>query len=396
MGPTLDIEIDKPNIPTDSNSSIFTVAEIQPGEQKEAAVRHLAVCLDVSKSMEWDNKIEKAQEGLKRVLGLLNDDDYLSIITFSSDAKVDLDAQQWGNLNAEEVRDLIGDIDIRGGTDIYAGLEKARDSLVNLPDDENVVKEILLVTDGEDNNKEAPDFEGISAEINQSYNMSVVAAGVGEDYDQPTIKTIASNSAGRWEHISGADELLQFMGQEVDLMESTIVANPQLKIDSDSGVELTDVKRRLPQVQAVDVYNDGGKPTVDLPNLQEEEEQKVTMEIHVPAKTEGEHQIAVFQLETGSEIIEEEVTLTYTDDPTELAVQNMDPYLEYKDTVVRTEISEGNLEDAETIINEMEAIAGEDTEIVTEAVDAKTKVEDADSPEEEKAAIEGGTKLYSE
>jgi Ca-activated chloride channel family protein len=393
MAPELNIQVDKPNVPTNTSSGVFTVAEIEPGEQKEAAIRHLAICLDVSKSMEWDNKIDKAQEGLKRVLGLLNEDDYLSIVTFSSQAKVDLDAQRWGDLDPATVRNQIDSFDIRGGTDIYTGLQKARDTLVNLPEGENVVKEILLVTDGEDNEKEAPDFEGLATETNKSYNMSVVAAGVGDDYDQPTVKTIGENSAGRWEHIGGADELLQFMGEEVDMMESTIVANPELKIDAASGVELTDVKRRIPQVQEVDVYQDGGKPTVDLPNLQENEKQKVTMEINVPSRDEGDHQIAVFELDTGSETIKETLTLTYTDDQSLLAQQNMDPYLEYKDTVVRSEISEGNLDEADTVIDEMEAVAGEDTEIVSAAIDTKTKVENADSDEEELEAIGSGTKV---
>jgi Ca-activated chloride channel family protein len=341
--------------------------------------------------MDWDGKIDKAREGLKRVLGLLNEDDYLSITTFSGDATVELNATQWSGIDADSLRSTIDGFETRGGTDIYGGLEKARDTISSLPDSDDAVKEILLVTDGEDNRKEAEDFESLATDINQSYGMSVVAAGVGSDYDQATVKTIGENSAGRWEHVSGADELLQFMGQEVDEMESTVIANPELKINPATGVELSEVKRRLPQVQEVDVYQED-TPTVKLPNLMDEEEQKVTMKMGIPGKGGGTHSLATFSLVVDSDTVEEELEITYTDDTEKQQQRNDTPYLEHRDTVLRTQLSEGNVDEATKIADEMEAVAGE-TDIVNDAKGDTELVEQADDEEELKGSIGEATKI---
>lgn len=49
--------------------------------------KHVVFILDVSGSM-WGRKIEQLKEAMNKILGDLNSDDYLNIITFSSDVNV--------------------------------------------------------------------------------------------------------------------------------------------------------------------------------------------------------------------------------------------------------------------------------------------------------------------
>lgn len=391
MSTNLSIEVDRPYVPTDSRSLLHAGVEIEPGDQTRPAKRQLAICLDVSYSMEgW--KLEKSKDGLGMVLGLLNDDDYLSLVTYSNDARIDIDATKWSLLDEDDVRETIDNMETRGGTDIYGGLEKAQEALASLPADENTVKEILLVSDGVDNSKDAEEFTPLAREINHTNGISIVAAGIGEDYDQPTIKTLAETSGGRWEHVGGPADILEFMGNEVDKIESTVAVNPELQVLGESGVEIVEAVRRKPQVQDVDVYEGRGTPSVDLPNLIEQENQHVGLQLEVPPGGDGEETVATIRVDAGPVSASEEITVTYTDDADKLRERNSHPYLEYQDTKARTRLAERDVEGATQIQEEIEQIAGE-TEISVSLENDTMMVEEADDDAELKNNLAGATQV---
>jgi Ca-activated chloride channel family protein len=397
MTASLDIEVDRPYMPIGDSGLLHTSITIDPGVKQGAAERQVIICIDASGSMSNSvqdgstERIEAAKDGAGMVLGVLNDQDHFGLMTFSTGVDVHISPEKWGSLDADSVRSTIDGISARGGTDIYSALEKAGEMLGNLPNGDDVVREILLITDGQDNNRDAPAFESLATDLRQTYDTAVVSAGVGE-YDRPTIKTIGTNSGGRYDHVSSASDFMQFFGDEVEIIEGTLATNPRLVFDAASGLEVIKAYRRKPQVQEADIEYENDTPYIELPKLLDRQEQKVAFKLEAPSNTAGEHTIAEIKLEAGSITAQDDLLLTYTDDESKLSQRNQAAFLEFLDTEGRIELEEGNLDKATDIQDTMEGLAGE-TEISRDLDKATEAVAESDDEEDYKEALDNATKV---
>jgi len=240
---------------------------VDPGESNELAERHIAICVDSSGSMDNKDKMAQVRDATNLVFGLLNDDDYLSIVTFDNDARVVMEATRWGDVDRDEAERQVERMQPRGGTDIFAGLESARATLAGLGDDGEVAKRILLLSDGRDTDRRAPDFEPLSGEIADE-GISVYSAGIGVDYDPDTIRVLGEHSQGKWNHVDSPADIRSFFGDVVQEASTVIANNPRLVLDPLQGVEVAEIYRREPQVQEVTPeFDDDGDVIVGLPDL---------------------------------------------------------------------------------------------------------------------------------
>ncbi len=63
------------------------------------------------------------------MFGLLDEDDYVSIIAFDNEVRQYLRPTRWGTISRETAVDAVADISAGGGTDMYSGLLEAKASL---------------------------------------------------------------------------------------------------------------------------------------------------------------------------------------------------------------------------------------------------------------------------
>jgi Ca-activated chloride channel family protein len=337
-----------------------------------------------------DNKDKMAQvrDATNLVFGLLNENDYLSIVTFDTDARVVMEATRWGDVNRNDAEEKVERMQPRGGTDIYAGLESAKATLAGLGDDEDVAKRILLLSDGRDTDRRAPDFEPLARDV-ADRGISIYSAGIGIDYDPDTIRVLGEQSQGKWTHVETPADIRSFFGDVVQEASTVVANNPELVVEPVQGVEVAEVYRREPQVQEVDLeYDDDDHVVVGLPDLQSAEEQRIVMKLDVPGADVGEtRKVASVGLEAGGRSTSTDIAVNYTDDPEELAVQHDDVYLAHRDTVIRSELAradgDDDLEDVEDLIDETEIVAG-DAEVADDLRDAVTKIEQGDESQTRK------------
>ncbi|WP_311171579.1 vWA domain-containing protein [Halobellus ordinarius] len=398
MTTSMNVELDRPYVPPEERSTVFAEVDIDPGSQPGTATRQVVICIDRSGSMDsmfstGEAKIEQAQEGAKNVLGLLNDEDHLGIVSFNSRTSVTQDIQQFGDLDEGDVRTKIDGITANGGTDIYGALERSRDMLDGLPGGENTTKRILLLSDGEDNEKDAPDFEPLATEIGNN-GVSIVSAGLGAAYDQPTIKTIGEASQGSWDHLDDAQGILQFFGSAIEDAGKTVISNPQVRIDAVSGVEVLGAFRRRPQVQEVNLQEAGGTYAVGLPDLLKRQQQQVMFELEVPGRPEGEVQLGDIHLDAGQQSLSESLQVEYTADTDLQQERNIDVWAKYHDADARTTLATADtqaaLNEAKEKTEMVNAVAG-DTQIATNLETSVTNVEESGKGEAEKEAKQGST-----
>lgn len=386
----------RPYVP-ENGGGITCELTIEPdGKQtEEPTERHISLCIDSSGSMSY-KKMDQVRDATNLVFGLLNDQDYLSIVTFDTEVDIIMDATRWGDIERSEAEDHLDDIETRGGTDIYAGLEEARKTLRNLEDGEGIAKRILLLSDGRDIRLEEPDFEPLAKAVADG-GASVYAAGIGANYDKGIIRTLGEHSQGQWAHVENPTDIRSFFGDVVQEASTVVANNPELVLDLAEGCEVGEVYRRLPQVQKVDVEHAAGRAVIGLPDLLDREKQQLVLTMDAPPGELGTTQaIADVELQAGPASATTEITLSYTDDESKLATQNEDVTLTYRDTDLRTRIAHADddedLDEVKDLIDETEVITGE-TEITDALRENVTRIEEGDE-EEVREIQENTTVVY--
>ncbi|PSP75039.1 hypothetical protein BRC81_16255 [Halobacteriales archaeon QS_1_68_20] len=389
--------VNRPNLP-EEGGGISCEVVVDPGEIDQPAERHVAICVDTSGSMDMRDKIDQVRDAANLVFGLLNEDDYLSIVSFDTDVDTILEATRWGDIGRTDAERRVGRLEARGGTDIYAGLETAWESISDIGGGEDVAKRILLLSDGRDTSFEAKEFEPLAKSIAED-GISVYSAGIGVDYDKDTIRTLGEQSQGRWVHVTKPTDIRSFFGDVVQEASTVVANNPQLVIEPVApGTEIAEVYRRTPQVQRVDPEYRDGDVIVGLPDLQEQEEQRVVMKLDAPGGEVGNRQLlANLGIEAGSRSASTQLAVEYTDDEEKLAEQNRDVFLAHRDTVIRSDLAHADedeeLEEVKDLIDETEIIAG-DTQVVTDLKEDVTKIEEGD--EEQTRRIQEQTTVVYE
>ena len=113
-------------------------------EQSERTPVNIAIVIDKSGSM-GGNKIEQAKEAAIMAVERLNEDDYVSIITYSD--RVDVLIPSTRVTNYTQLRHQIRSIRSNGRTALYAGTKRGIHELEEFLD-ENRVNRVILLSDG--------------------------------------------------------------------------------------------------------------------------------------------------------------------------------------------------------------------------------------------------------
>jgi Ca-activated chloride channel family protein len=371
---SIETEVNRPAVPPEG-ARITAEVDVEPGEQAGGVERHIALCIDTSGSMSGA-KISRARDGASWVFGLLDPTDYVSVVAFDSTAEVLLGPVRWGDLGRDEAMGMVEELSAGGGTDMYGGLETASDSLASLDHDPEAsgaaVRRLLLLSDGKDKDHTVGEFEELARDIDGS-GVRIEAAGIGEDYNQDTIRTLGTTARGKWTHLEEAGDIEAFFGEAVESASQVVAADAELELDAANGVEVSDIYRALPQAQDVEPEWEANTATVKLPDLTERERQRVVMKVTAPAHdpAEGVPLVQVRLRARGDEATDR-ITVDYSEESEELAEANEEVQLDHQETVVRTELGKGNVEAAETQVKQMTRIHGE-TEVV-EDVARETQV----------------------
>ena len=178
---SIDTSINRPNVPADG-TTVTAEIDVEPGAQEQDVRRHIALCIDTSGSMEGDN-IKRARDGAAWVFGLLADDDYVSIVAFDTEAEVILPATRWSDLDRQTAMDHVEELTAGGGTDMYNGLEAAKQTLSSSATGPDTVKRLLLLSDGKDNERTPDEFEDLAEEIE---SLSDLVEQIGEAREEVT------------------------------------------------------------------------------------------------------------------------------------------------------------------------------------------------------------------
>ena len=367
MAPEISTALNRPHVPA-GGTKVTARVDVEPGEREAEVERHIGLCIDTSGSMSGD-KIKRARDGARWVCGLLEPDDYLSITAFDSEAELVLPPTRWGDIDPNEAADCVKELSAGGKTDMYDGIQTAKESLELLgeqrDDAETQVRRILVLSDGKDKYHDPEEFEDVGADVDEA-GIRVEAAGIGDEYNEKTIRTLGTTARGEWTHLEGPGDIEEFFGEAVEQASEVVAPDAQLELDVAEGVGVSEVYRALPQAQEVDLDWESNTAVVKLPDLTERESQQVVMKMQVPPKAgdQSELKLADVTLTARGGEGSDSLSIEYTEDNEKLAENNEDVQLDHRTTVIKTELGKGNVETAETQVEKMTRIHGEETEVV--------------------------------
>lgn len=377
MEPEISAHVHRPYLNSETRLSVQV--DIEPGTAASAARDEFVVCIDTSISMDSEDKLQKAKAALTDwVFALVDDADAISVVAFDSEPAVVFELTEWADLDREDAEEAIEALSAGGQTDMYGALETAADMLRGQDGDGPVAKRILLLSDGKQNAPEKGDaaFERLASRIDDC-GIRVRAGGIGTDYDEAVIKALGTTARGKWIHVQNPREIRDFFGTAVEEAQTVIGTDAELRFDFHPEVEVNEAFRAYPQVHQADVERDGAVASVQLPDLRERAGQQVAMELQVPDAALGTVTLADVELRVRGETwAESPLEATYTDDTARLGQVNEAVDLHLQKTRIRSALGDGNVDTAQTVLEETKLVHGETN--VGDVEQAVTRVEEHD------------------
>ncbi|HXA01016.1 MAG TPA: VWA domain-containing protein, partial [Cytophagaceae bacterium] len=188
----------------------------------------LNICLviDKSGSMAGYDRIDKLKLALIEYINKLRPDDIISIIAFDNYQKIVLPAQKVG-IDKKQIKDAIERIYADGGTNIYKGLVYGyQEVLKNYR--KGLVNRVVLLSDGY-----GSDDVDSTIFMSKSYNAKGVecsAVGVGNDYNYPMLKSLASSGGGLIHFVGDDDSMTKAFLEDLSSVLVPVAKNVKVEV----------------------------------------------------------------------------------------------------------------------------------------------------------------------
>jgi Ca-activated chloride channel family protein len=316
----LDCTLNKPHLPVLKTQQLVYVYIEAKADEGIIAVRNplnLAMVLDKSGSMEGE-KIVNLRKAAKNVIGMLDEDDYVSITAFSDRVFKIAPSQTASDKPALEA--VIDSIRDGGGTAMSGGMEQGLRELEKYLSPDRVNR-MLLLTDGQTFGDE-DECRKLGAKMGTK-DIVIQALGLGEDWNEDLLDEVAEASNGNADFIETPDEIATFFQEAVQRMQATVVQNANLILRLVNGVVPRQVWRVTPMIE-----NLGYRPLsdedvqVELGEMDKDVGFSLLVELLVSPRPEGTFRIAQVEanydvpaLNLVGEKSKADIMLDFTTDP---------------------------------------------------------------------------------
>ena len=234
----------------------------------------IAVALDTSGSMSGE-KIIEARRSVRELIARMRPTDRVALVTYDHRARLLSPLMLVADLRAA-LPMLLQQIQAGGGTNIPGGLELAARSLANAPG--GMVRRLVLISDGQDGS--GIELSSVSQSLGSRAREGVTtsALGVGVDYDERWLSTVADAGRGNYAFLAGGAELTQFLTRELEQASSTVADQTELALTLPAGW-------RVAESHGAAVSP--GSTTIPLGSLFAGERRRVTLRLEAVAGASG-------------------------------------------------------------------------------------------------------------
>lgn len=285
---------------------------------------NLTFVLDHSGSMGGE-KLRNVKQAVKLALSQLEPHDLVSVVVFDDKAQALVPPQAPANRAAIEAK--VNGIKDDGGTEMAKGMKLGLDEARKNAGGDRVSR-ILLLTDGQTNGDEAR-CEQLASEAGQ-LGIPITALGLGEDWNEQLLDSIAAASSGQADYLDHPDKVVETFAQAVQQMQATVVNNATLVLRLAAGVMARRVWRVIPAIAELPSRAISDRDVqVSLGELDKDNGQSLLVEMMVPVRQPGRYRIAQAEISydvpsarlTG-EKARSDILLTYAADPSQVPPGN--------------------------------------------------------------------------
>ena len=212
------------NLSNEDTEALTQYSDMLPVQVEGSSEKAVILNIDVSGSMSGQS-IEQARNGAKACVDILNDKDFLGVVSFSDSSKVVAPLSS-AKRNAESIKSAISRMEPEGGTQMNAGLQKSFELLSNSTFE---YKYVITLSDGEP-------FETDQELIEQVEKMA--AAGIACSFinilnpsGETLLRTLADHGFGAYFYCENTSQLAETMIEAVGIRSlSGLIDNKVLPI----------------------------------------------------------------------------------------------------------------------------------------------------------------------
>lgn len=244
---------------------------------------NVAIVLDKSGSMQGD-KIDGARRAAVAAVNRLRDNDIVSIVVYDTGVSVLVPATK--ATDREQIIQAIKNVQSGGGTALFAGVSKGAAELRKFKQDDQVNR-IILLSDGLAN--EGPSSTAELAELGESLlkeGISVSTLGLGLDYNEDLMTSLAAASSGNHVFIEGSEDLVAVFNNEFDDILSVVATDFSIRVQLDPSA-------RPVRVLGTPADIDGQSVSIPLNQLYSGQQRYFVLEMEVsPGEAESTRPLA--------------------------------------------------------------------------------------------------------
>lgn len=193
-------------------------------DQEPRASLNLAIVLDASASM-GGKRIAAAIEAAEGIIEGLDENDFVSIVSFSEDAIVHIDGVNCDESGKRSALNAVKGIKTRSGTNLAEGWFKGSECVGTVMQEfPNCKNHVLILSDGHANQGtlEPTALSHHATEL-QNRGVSASAVGIGAGYSTAQLYAIAQYGGGRIHHAAHPPEIVEVVvGELIDLRKRNI------------------------------------------------------------------------------------------------------------------------------------------------------------------------------
>lgn len=224
-------------------ATVYILVRMQGAERADDQTQrpgvNLSLVLDRSGSMSDRGKLDYLKHASGLMIDALDKKDMVSVVEYDDEINV-----LWPAAFPEApnlIKSLINELSPRGSTNLFGGMEAGMDqvyrSMSAMPVDQTTISRVLLLSDGLAN-QGITEPRQIAERVRawRAKGVTVTTLGLGRDYDEDLMESIAENGAGRYYYVENPDQMSRIFAQELKLLYQTVAKSPVLRFKWDQGV----------------------------------------------------------------------------------------------------------------------------------------------------------------
>ncbi|MEJ7730393.1 MAG: VWA domain-containing protein [Polyangiaceae bacterium] len=236
---------------------------------------NVALLVDASGSMEGKPIADAIAASLAMVVGLA-EGDRLAVEAFGSTTETLLASTELDGDSRAEARKRLGELRAQGTTDLAGGLQRAVDQVAGHLDAQGINR-VVLLGDGVPNDESS--IRNIASSAG-ARGIAITSLGLGLDYDETVMGTIAQLSGGKFRFVERSEQVAEFFQEEVLRLHTVYARNARVTLTPGPGVQVRSVVGQPTSVA-------GRQVTVGIGDLSRDDVRKLAVKLSVEPRRDG-------------------------------------------------------------------------------------------------------------